>query len=69
MSWELGFVAVSALLGEPPEAVVVAVGGADGSGAVRWHEALRSLSREDRAREIARAVAPLAAAIEKATLA
>jgi hypothetical protein len=66
MSWQVGFAAVSALLGEPGDDVVTAMGGEAASGGVaRWIQALRAAPREQRAREIARALAPLVADIER----
>jgi hypothetical protein len=69
MSWQVGFAAVSALLGEPGDEVVAAMGGAAAAGgAGRWVLALRDASRGPRARELARAVAPLVADLEKVRL-
>jgi len=65
MSWHLGFAAVSALLREPPDHVVAAMGGdEDAAAAAHWFERLGAASRDERAGEIARAIAPIAADIE-----
>jgi hypothetical protein len=69
MSWHVGFVAVSALLGERADDILAAMGGdAAPAGVARWAHSLNVSTREERAREIARAVAPLAAEIEKGRL-
>jgi len=69
MSWQVGFAAMSALLGERGEDVIAAMGGdAAPAGVARWVHSLRASTREERAREIARAVAPLVAEIEKGRL-
>jgi hypothetical protein len=67
MSWHVGFAALSVLLGERGDDVVAAMGGeAAADGAARWVQALHGAPREERAREIARAVAPIVADLEKA---
>jgi hypothetical protein len=69
MSWQVGFAAVSALLGEPADDVVAAMGGqVAAGGAAHWVRGLRAAPREERAREIARAVAFLVADLEKARI-
>lgn len=69
MSWHVGFAAVSVLLGERGEDVVAAMGGEQApAGVARWVHSLRASTREERAREIARAVAPLVAELEKGRL-
>ena len=54
MSWQVGFAAMG--------------GDAAPAGVARWVHSLRASTREERAREIARAVAPLVAEIEKGRL-
>lgn len=69
MSWHVGFAVMSALLGERADDVVAAMGGdAAPAGATRWVHSLRASTRDERAREIARALAPLVAEIEKGRL-
>lgn len=67
--WQSAFFAVSALLGEPPEAATLAVGDAGTLHAAQLAADLRSPSREVRARAIARALAPVALALDAERLA
>jgi hypothetical protein len=69
MSWQVGFAAISALIGERADDVVAAMGGeAAARGAAQWVLALGSQSRQERARAIARAIAPLVADLENARI-
>jgi hypothetical protein len=68
-SWEGAFAAVSALLGEPVDAIEASLGDA---GALRAADVLRGLrapARETRARAIARTVSELAVDLERMKLA
>lgn len=67
--WEPAFVAVSAVLGEPREESIAAIGDAGVVHAAEIVRALRSESREARARAIARSLSEVAVAIEAARLA
>jgi len=64
--WQPAFLAVSTLLGEPPEVTAAALGGA---GAAVLGGPLGSTSRPVRAAAVARAVAALLAELELARLA
>jgi hypothetical protein len=59
--WEAAFVAVSAIAGEPPEAVASALGVARAADLVR---ALGAASKEARARALARVLSDVALAID-----
>jgi hypothetical protein len=65
-AWQTTFVAVSVLLGEPPDAIAEALderGLADASAALR---AMTSGARDDRARALARALSAVALAVDAA---
>jgi hypothetical protein len=62
--WETAFVAVSAILGEPPDAVAGALGGPGMGHAADLVRALGASSREARARALARAASDVALAID-----
>lgn len=67
--WEIAFVAVSALLDEPLEAIVEAL---DDTGRAIASETLRALAsntREERARALARALSEVAVAVDALRLA
>jgi hypothetical protein len=65
--WETAFVATSALLGEPLEAIVLALG-PSAEPARSLIGALQSPSREIRARALARGVAEAIVAVESSRL-
>lgn len=62
--WESTFLAVSAVLGEPLEASVGALGDEGAARAAAMLRGLRSESREQRARAIASGVSEVAVAID-----
>ena len=63
--WQTTFVAVSLLLGEPPEAIAAALDDDDDrTEAAVALRAMTSGSREDRARALARAVSEVALAVD-----
>ncbi len=62
--WEPAFLAVGVLVGEPLEALTAALGDAGEPHTTSLVEALRSTSRETRARAIARVVSDVAVAID-----
>jgi len=62
--WEPAFVAVSAIAGEPPEAVASALGDAGMAHAASLVRALGAASRDARARALARAVSDVALALD-----
>jgi hypothetical protein len=62
--WEAAFVAVSAIAGEPPDAVASALGEGGMSRAADLVRALGATSKEARARALARAVSDVALAID-----
>ena len=70
-SWQAGFVAVSALLGEPADARAAAMSscgeaaGGEAAGSARWLGDLASMTRGERARAIASAVSAVAVAVEQ----
>ena len=65
--WQTTFVAVSLLLGEPPEAIAAALDD-DVTEAESALRAMTAGSREDRARALARAVSEVALAIDAVRL-
>lgn len=67
--WEPSFVAVSAILGEPLEDVVAALGDASVERAAEILRGLRSPTKSVRARALARVVSEVALAIDRARLA
>jgi hypothetical protein len=67
--WEASFLAVSALLGEPLEASIAAVGDVTTAAGRDVARGLRSTSREARARAIARAVSQAALDVDAARMA
>ncbi len=62
--WEAAFIAVSAIVSEPPEAVAGALGEAGMARAADLVRALGAASKEARARALARAVSEVALAID-----
>jgi hypothetical protein len=66
--WEAAFFAVGAVLGEPLEASIASVGEPTTDDAAELVRALRSPSRDGRARAIARAASQVALEIEGTTL-
>jgi hypothetical protein len=66
-SWETGFVAVSAAIGEPPDLTLAALGDR-AEYAVEVLRGLESPSREGRARAVARVLSELALELEAARL-
>jgi hypothetical protein len=67
--WESSFLAVSALVGEPLEVTLSVVGELTTADARDVERALRSPSREARARAIARAVSQAALDVDAARIA
>ncbi len=68
-TWERAFAAVSALLGEPADAIAAALGESGAGRAADVLRGLRAPSREARARAIARSVFELAVDLERLKLA
>jgi hypothetical protein len=68
-SWEPAYLAVSAVLGEPLDAAVAALGEGGATHAADLLKALRSPSREARARALAHAISEVAVAVEAMSLA
>jgi hypothetical protein len=62
--WETAFVAVSAIVGEPPEAVARALGESGMARAADLVRALGAASKEARARALARALSDVALAVD-----
>lgn len=62
--WEPAFVAVLAIAGEPLEALTAALGEVGAAHAADLMTALRSTSRDSRARALARVVSEVAVAID-----
>jgi hypothetical protein len=62
--WETAFVAVGAIVGEPVESLAAALGSSGEHHAADLLRALRSPSRDTRARAIARVVAEVALSID-----
>lgn len=62
--WEAAFVAVSAIAGEPPDAIASALGDAGMARVTDLVRALGATSKEARARALARAVSDVALAID-----
>jgi len=67
--WEPAYLAVSAVLGEPVEAAAACLGGGGAARAAGLLEALRSPSRDARARALAQALSEVALAVESVSLA
>jgi hypothetical protein len=70
VDWQTAFRAISALVGEPVEAIDAALGGGETSGRAEADlvRALASTSRDVRARAVARVVAEVVADIERTRL-
>jgi hypothetical protein len=66
--WEAAFFAVGAVLGEPLECSIASAGEPTTNDAVELVRALRSASREHRARAIARTSSQVALEVEGTTL-
>jgi hypothetical protein len=66
--WEAAFFAVGAVLGEPLESSIASVGEPTTDDALALVLALRSASREQRARAIARTASQVALEVEGTTL-
>jgi hypothetical protein len=64
LRWETAFVALSAIAGEPMEAVARALGEAGSARAADLARALAATSREARARALARAVSDVVLALD-----
>lgn len=69
VDWRDAFLATSALLGEPLDAAILAIGDASAVAASQLLRELRSVSRETRARAIARIMTVVASEVEAARLA
>jgi hypothetical protein len=70
MSWRPAFAAMSAFLGEPGDDVVAAMGGdEEAQGAGEWLAILSGATREERAAEVARGLAPVIAELEQVAIA
>jgi hypothetical protein len=68
-SWESAYLAISVVLGEPLEVLVAALGDEGTARATDLIQALRSPSRETRARALAHAVSEVARAVDAVSLA
>lgn len=62
--WEPAFVAIAAIVGEPLEAALAALGDEGAAHAADLIHALRSTSKDARARALARVVSEVAVAID-----
>ncbi len=69
VDWRSAFLATSALLGEPLEAAILALGDASAVAASQLVRELRSSSRDVRARAIARIMTVVASEVDAARLA